>query len=175
LGSAADKRLFAVLRTLCDVVLVGAGTARVERYRPAAVPIAVVSRSLDLDPGSRLFDGSGARPILLTVEGADPGPLADVADVVVAGTERVEPALALAALGDRGLDRVLCEGGPSLFADLVAADAVDELCLTLAPVLTGGGPPRMAMGAVADQPRRLSLLHVLHEDGALFLRYGRGG
>ena len=164
LGGAADRRVFGLLRRLCDVVVVGAGTVRDEGYGPmvlsdadaawrsahgyAAQPVfALVSRSARLDPGSRIFTEAPVRPLVLT-SGTAPAEarraLAAVADVVVCGDETVEPGLLRHALAERGLDRVLCEGGPSLLGDLVAGDVVDELCLTIAPQLEGGTGPRIA-------------------------------
>lgn len=164
LGGAADRRVFGLLRRLCDVVVVGAGTVRDEGYGPmvlsdgdaawrsahgyAAQPVfALVSRSARLDPDSRIFSGAPVRPLVLT-SGAAPADrrraLEAVADVVECGADTVEPARLRTALADRGLDRVLCEGGPSLLGDLIAGDVVDELCLTLAPQLEGGTGPRIA-------------------------------
>jgi len=157
LGGPGDKLLFSVLRSLADVVLVGAGTARVERYGPPKIPmeaqeirrqrgqdalptIAVVTRSGALDWGSRLFAGGGPRPIVIAAEETRPEALAGaagVADVLTAGTGAVDLRAALKALGERGLNHVLCEGGPTLNTGLAAAQLVDELCLTLSPKLAG--------------------------------------
>jgi riboflavin biosynthesis pyrimidine reductase len=157
LGGAGDKLLFSVLRSLADVVLVGAGTARVERYGPPKIPleaqeirrgrgqaplptIAVVTQSGALDWGSRLFTGEGPRPIVIAGGSTRAEALADaaaVADVLTAGAGSVDLRAALKALGDRGLSHVLCEGGPTLNTGLAAAQLVDELCLTLSPKLAG--------------------------------------
>jgi riboflavin biosynthesis pyrimidine reductase len=174
LGGPADKELFHVLRSLADVVLVGAGTVRAERYGPAQVPIAVVSRSCGLDWGAPFFTEQKARPIVITVTGA-PDDLraraAEVADVVIAGDDDVDLARAVGALGDRGMRSVLCEGGPTLNTQLVAADLVDELCLTVSPHLVGGDGPRLLAGAgLADVPR-LNLRGACEADGFLFLRF----
>lgn len=194
LSSPADHRVFHLLRALSDVVLVGAGTARVEGYRdvrfdagqaelrrrlglPAAVPLAVVSGSAALRPDSGLFTRSAGPPIVLTTLAAPAANLAALAEtgaeVIVAGDQRVEPATALAQLAERGLYRVLCEGGPELFGDLIAADLVDELCLTLAPLLVAGPAGRIARTIAEPAPRGLSLASVLHDDGTLLLRYRR--
>jgi riboflavin-specific deaminase-like protein len=184
LGSPADRTVFGLLRRLADVVLVGAGTARAENYRGARrptrgrdtpPPIAVVTGSADLDPDSRLFHDTAVPPIVLTVDAAPPARrerLAAVgAEVVV--LDRLTPDLLLAELARRGLHRVLCEGGPQLFGDLVAADAVDELCLTVAPVLTGGPAGRIATGPADGHLRRMELVGALHDAGTLLLRYRR--
>jgi 5-amino-6-(5-phosphoribosylamino)uracil reductase len=95
------------------------------------------------------------------------------ADVVV--LDPLSPAALLDELGRRGLHRVLCEGGPRLFGDLVGADLVDELCLTVAPVLAAGAAGRIAVGPPGPPPRPLRLVGALEEDGALLLRYARTG
>ena len=95
------------------------------------------------------------------------------ADVVV--LDPLSPAAVVGELGRRGLHRVLCEGGPRLFGDLVAADLVDELCLTVAPVLAAGEAGRIAVGPPGSPPRSLRLVGALEEDGVLLLRYARSG
>lgn len=191
LTSEADQVVFGLLRELADVVMVGAGTVRAERYGPVVIdeagrqrrsargqepvpPVAVVTRSLELDLTSRLFNESDVRPLVLTVEHADADArraVEAVADVVVAGETVVEPARALEALAARGVRVVTCEGGPSLITMLLGADMLDELCLTVTP-LVGGDPLRL----VADQPRlpltRFDLAHaVAGGRDELYLRY----
>ena len=179
LSSKADRHLFLTLRTYCDVVLVGASTIRVEGYGPArgdnAPPIAVVSRSLELDPTTRFFTEAVARPLVLTTEDSDPErlkALRDVADVIQAGRLGVDMARALDELAARGLTKVLTEGGPALLAELVSADRLDELCLTAAPLLTLGHSKRITDGPPLDDLVRLDVMHVLMDDeGSLFFRY----
>jgi riboflavin biosynthesis pyrimidine reductase len=192
LSGAADKEVFGVLRGLADAVVVGAGTARTEGYRalraraasaslresqgqrPAPV-LVLVSGRLDLDPASELFHGGGERTVVVTRAATDPGRrarLGEVADVVVAGDDRVDIGAALDLLGERGLLRLLCEGGPHLLAHVTAAGRLDELCLTLSPRLVGGEGPRVLAGPAVDAP--LALAHVLEQDGALLTRYVRG-
>jgi riboflavin biosynthesis pyrimidine reductase len=164
LGGPADKRVFDTLRALADVVLVGAGTARAEGYgaltvnpehrarrRALGLPedpaMALVSGRLDLDPASALFAEAPRRPLVFTTSEAPADArarLAEVADVIEAGTGHVDPALVVRELHARGLAQILCEGGPSFFGDLIAAGLVDELCLTISPVLEGGHGPRIA-------------------------------
>jgi riboflavin-specific deaminase-like protein len=184
LGSLADRRVFLLLRRLADVVLVGAGTVRSEDYRGARrptrgrdtpPPIAVVTGSALLDPASRLFRDTRVPPIILTLASAPPERrerLAAAGGDVVA-LDRLTPDRVLAELARRGLHRVLCEGGPTLFGELVAADAVDELCLTVAPLLVGGTTGRIAVGPESGHPRPLELADALHESGVLLLRYRR--
>jgi riboflavin biosynthesis pyrimidine reductase len=193
LSSPGDRRLFWVLRGLADVILVGAGTARAEGYRatraaksweplglragrPAAPPIAVVSRSLDLDPAAPFITDAppDARTIVITCAAAPASrraALSSAADVIVAGERLVDLAAAGAALADRGLGRVLCEGGPHLLGQLAAAGLLDELCLTIAPVLAGPGTPGIVSGAPFPAAQRLRLAGLLEEDGTLFCRY----
>jgi riboflavin biosynthesis pyrimidine reductase len=191
LSSEGDRQLFAILRSLADVILAGAGTVRAEKYRavrPGEVraalregraptpPIAVVTRAMDLDLSSPLFTAAAAhaRTILITVESAPAGrrsAAARVADVIVAGTDRVDLKIAVAALAERGHQRILAEGGPHLLGQLAAAGLVDELCLTISPVLAAGDTGRIVAGGTADAPAPLHLAHILEDNGYLLCRY----
>ncbi|MFJ9778485.1 pyrimidine reductase family protein [Amycolatopsis sp. NPDC101161] len=190
LSHAADRKVFLLGRDLADVILVGAGTARAEDYRGVVAgpkrldrrrrlgfdtvpPIAVVTRTADLDPASRLFTETVVPPIVVTTETAETGPLEEAgAEILRAGDTEVDVRRALDLLAARGLRRVACEGGPRLFAQLVEADLVDQLCLTVAPLLVAGPASRIAAGPVAV-PRRLALASILVEDGFTLLRYRR--
>jgi riboflavin biosynthesis pyrimidine reductase len=168
LNTGADRDVFGLLRALSDVILVGAGTARIEGYRrvtvrppwlehragrPAHPTVAVVSRSGDIPPQlSQARDNSG-EVLLVTCERAGNeavdrarGTLGE-ANVIVEGEASVDLASALDALATRGLRRILCEGGPHLMRDLTASGRLDELCLTLAPTLVAGDHPRITAGA----------------------------
>jgi riboflavin-specific deaminase-like protein len=189
LSSPTDKQIFTLLRALADVVLVGAGTVRAEGYgpgrirteyaalrarhgQPPEVPIAIVSISLDLDLRSALF--REARPLVITCAAADSTRrtvVAADADLIVAGEQNVDLTAALSVLGERGLRRVLCEGGPRLLGDLLHSRQLDELCLTVAPVVVGGDAPRIAISHDARTPMALRTL--LEESGTLFARYVR--
>jgi riboflavin biosynthesis pyrimidine reductase len=174
LGGSADRRVFAALRSLADVVLVAAGTVRAERYGPAAVPIAVVSGSLQLDWESPFFSAADRRPLVVThrrAPAAEAVRASKVADVVVAGESRVDLLLALELLGERGFRHVLAEGGPSLNGALAGAGVLDELCLTVAPVLVSGDAKRIVAGPRLGPPAQLALRSACEEDGYLFLRY----
>jgi riboflavin biosynthesis pyrimidine reductase len=195
LSGPADRRVFATLRGLADVVLVGAGTVRAERYGPArpkpervavrraagqlpAPPIAVVTATLDLDLGTPLFTEATVRPLVLTtqrVPAAARAAAGEVADVLVCGDTAVDLHAALDALAGRGLRWVLCEGGPDLLAQLAATERLDELDLTVAPRLTGGDAGRIVAGPGLDPPVDMCLASVLEEDGFLFLRCLRRG
>src|SRR5947209_4094818 len=176
LGSLADKRVFAVLRSVADVVLVAAGTVRAEHYGPSTVPIAVVTRTAQLDWQSPFFTEAKARPIVLTVEDAPAENLAharEVADVVIAGTGGVDFRRALDELATRGARHVLAEGGPTLNGQLALAGVLDELCLTLSPKLAAGDAKRILAGPALPAPTELALKSVCEDDGYLFLRYRR--
>lgn len=193
LSGPADKELFHTLRAVADVILVGAGTVRAERYGPPRTSeadqrrrvdlgqqpfprIAVVSGTLDLDPEATLFRDSPTRPLIFTTEHADAGRrlrLEAVADVVPAGSVHVEPDQALDHLAHGSTGVVICEGGPTLNGALFSADVVDEVCFSLAPLLTSGDAARMAHGLPIDPPRQLQLARVIADDGFLFLRYLR--
>ncbi|MFC8923391.1 dihydrofolate reductase family protein [Cellulosimicrobium sp. NPDC057127] len=190
INDAADGRVFRVLRALADVVLVGAGTARAEGYTPldrprglehlhgAPLELAVVTRSGRVP---ERLSGTDRPPFVLTGSdgaararaGVPPERVLEVGS----GTD-LDLAAGLRALSDRGLTRVLAEGGPTLLAQLLAADLVDELCVTTTPRVVGPGPGRIVAGAPAPGagrarvalPRHARLAHLLHapqdEDGS---------
>jgi 5-amino-6-(5-phosphoribosylamino)uracil reductase len=191
LGGPADKALFGVMRSLADVVLVASGTMRDEQYGPAVLPtsvqddrrrrgqtpvprIAVVSRTCRFDVGTPFFTAATERPIVFTVSSA-PEPnreqVAQVADVIVAGDDDVDLKSAVAELGRLGATHVLAEGGPTLNGQLARADLLDELCVTLAPLLASGDAKRILAGSTLDSLEPLALRSICEEDGYLFLRY----
>lgn len=185
LGGEADHRAFKVLRSLADIVIVGAGTARAENYRPiepdsvhaelregrpAAPTLALVSRNLDI-PASLIT------PDLIVVT-AESSPakararLAETAQVLVAGRDGVDWTAVLDVLARRNLRRVLCESGPSLHATLIGLDLVDEVCLTVSPHLIAGTAKRIATGG-DSVARPMQLGHAIEDDGALLTRWVR--
>ncbi|WP_405641279.1 pyrimidine reductase family protein [Streptomyces uncialis] len=196
ISSAADMRVFGTLRGLADVVVVGAETVRQEGYRPArareafaarraadgqapAPAIAVVSAGLDLDFSSPLFTEPLVPTLLVTGAGAPADRVAAAraagAEIVIAGDgAAVDPARAVRALAERGLRRLLTEGGPRLLGQFVAARVLDELCLTVSPMLTAGDAQRIAGGPALTVPERFALRSLLEEDGFLFARYHQG-
>ncbi|THA64906.1 pyrimidine reductase family protein [Streptomyces sp. A0958] len=191
----SDMRIFGTLRGLADVVIAGAETVRLEGYRPArareafaarraaagqgpAPAVAVVSGSLDLDFSLPLFVSPLVPTLVLTGAGAPPDRISAArkagADVVIAGEgSRVDPVRAVRELADRGLRRLLTEGGPRLLGQFVASGVLDELCLTVAPLLTAGDAQRIAGGPAVTVPKRFALASLLEEDGFLFSRYRR--
>ncbi|MGE2836141.1 pyrimidine reductase family protein [Mycobacterium sp. SMC-4] len=182
LSEPLDQALLRELRGFSDVVLVGAGTARAERYGPVRLrdttrrplpPIAVVSRSGAL-PES-LFADPGQRHILVTTEravaeqGLTPD---DRRDILVAGDDTVDVTVAVAEFRRRGLERILCEGGPTLLDAMAAADVIDELCVTLSPTMAG--VQDIGHGSEAlEHPRPMTLQHVLSHADYLYLKYTR--
>jgi riboflavin biosynthesis pyrimidine reductase len=192
LGDANDRLAMQVLRTLADVVLVGAGTVRVEGYGGLRVDetdaawrrslglasqprVAVVSSHLALDPGLPFFTRAVERPIVVTHDAAPADrrrALAEVADVLVCGDTVVDVRAMVDSLAEAGLPQVLCEGGPHLFGSLIEADRVDELCLSLSPVLVAGAAGRIARGA-PEVERRMRLVHAIPAGDLLLLRYAR--
>ncbi len=139
----------------------------------------MVSARLDLDPASSLISSAPphARTIVITTAESPPdlrAGLARHADVIVAGEKTVDLKAAVSALADRGHQRLLAEGGPHLFGQLVAADLVDELCLTISPLLAGPASGRIVAGSLApDDPLPLALAHIIEDDGFLMCRYKR--
>ena len=190
LGGPADRAVFSALRAVADVILVGAGTVRQERYRPPAVEartagrrrargqaerprLAVVTASGNLDPSLPLFDDPGPGPLVLTtIGGAERcAALGDRGATVVAlGSDIVDLTRAMTWLHGAGTRVVLSEGGPSLNGHLVAADLIDEWRLTLSPLLVAGHSPRAASGPPAASPARFALDRVLVGEDLLFLR-----
>lgn len=168
INTGADRDVFALLRALADVILVGAGTARTEGYRratvrapwlelrdarPAHPTMAIVSRSGDIPPRLSQARPDSGEVLLITCRraGAETIELARATlgeeQVIVEGEENVDLVAGLDALALRGLRRVLCEGGPHLMRDLTASGRLDELCLTLAPTLVAGDRTRITAGA----------------------------
>ena len=170
INNAADNRVFHLLRELADVVVVGAGTVRAEGYRPNVKPLIVVTRSAQLPP--TLLEGDTGRLYLATGSRA-PGlqwarsVLGD--RVLVLGEDGPDPVALRAALEELGFGSLLCEGGPHLAADLLAAGLVDELCSTVVPMLVGGSHVRIAEGVPVDVS--LELHSLLEADGTLLARW----
>jgi riboflavin biosynthesis pyrimidine reductase len=191
LSGDADRAIFRVLRSQADVVVAGSGTVKDEHYRPAqksamvpelragrtaTPPIAVITGTLNLDLSTSLFTDAppDARTIVITTEKASADrrkAAAELADVIVAGTDQVDLGDALDELADRGLRRVLCEGGPHLLAQFAAAGRLDELCVTVSPVLGAGDAGRILTGPALPGGLALSLGHVLEDQGFLLCRY----
>ncbi|MGY1750855.1 dihydrofolate reductase family protein [Modestobacter sp. SYSU DS0511] len=190
LGSDGDRRVFRTLRALSDAVLVGAGTAAAEGYRPvlpdstvgrlrtslgreAVMPVVVVSRRASLRPDDQLVTDAVVPTVLITCAAADRGRREALSaagvEVLVCGDDDVDLPAALDALAARGLEQLVCEGGPALVQAALTADVVDELNLSISPLLVGGGPGLVPAGLAT--PLRAELLQALTEEGVLFTRY----
>jgi riboflavin biosynthesis pyrimidine reductase len=200
LSSAADKAVFSYLRSLADIVLVGASTAREEGYNPPKLPphriaeriargqqplpqIALISASMKMDWSANLFsvdparDPQPPRPIVICPEDTDPAllePAYAAADIITAGQGRVDCSLALTKLHAAGARLVLCEGGPGINGQLLEAGLVDELCLTLSPALVGGLGRRISGSDEPHEAISLELLTAAEAGGMLLLRYRIG-
>ena len=184
LSCPTDQQLLKILRGFADVILVGAGTARAENYGPVRLTdpgrtpprVAVISRSGALP--SRLFSDPEQPPIVVTcaqaaAAGDDPGG-GGHRQVLVAGEESVDVACAVALLRARGMHHILCEGGPTLLDELVEADAVDEICVTLAPKLAAGQPVgHRPTPSPLSAPVTMRLEHALVCDDYLYVKYRR--
>ncbi len=192
INTGADREVFVLLKALADVVLIGAGTARAEGYRratvrapwlslrqdrPAHPTIAVVSRSGKVPPRLAEIREDSGEVFLITCERAGAAAI-DLArstlgegNVIVQGDVGVDLSAALDVLATRGLQRILCEGGPHLMRDLTASGRLDELCLTIAPTLVAGEHPRITSGepATANLTPRL----LIESEGTLMGRWTR--
>lgn len=196
LAGPGDRAVFNLMRQAADVILMGAATVRIENYsgaqlsvaqrqarqrrgQPEVPPIAVITATADLDYGAKFFTRTEARPLILTCTNtvADAarrlGSVAEVIDASGPDPGRVDPAVALRILAERKLLRVLTEGGPQILDLLMEHDLLDELCLTVAPILVGGMARRIATGA-GQVHTRLRPSHLLTDDeGYLYTRYVR--
>jgi riboflavin biosynthesis pyrimidine reductase len=189
LHGPGDKEIFDTLRLVCDALIVGAGTVRAENYDAlrltgparawrrahglAEFPLMViVSRSLDLDLDQLVFSDAPIPPIVVTSKSAPAGGLTGHAEVLAVGDDEIDLAAMVAALHRRGARQLLSEGGPRLLNAMIAADLVTELCLTVSPLLVGGGPGRITAGPPGPS-REMSLRHALLREDMLFLRYAR--
>ena len=188
LGGPADLEMLLELRVIADAVMVGSGTLRAEGYgrlmrRPerraartaaglaADPPAVLISRELDLPWDAALFDAA-EQPVLIYTRAGRPRLPRTSADVEVVVLDALEPRAVLADLRRRGVAVLLCEGGPTLNAWLLAAGAVDELFLTLTPVLSGDPrEPTILGGPALDPPAGAQLEWVLRHRSDLFLRY----
>jgi riboflavin biosynthesis pyrimidine reductase len=187
LHGPGDKEIFDTLRMLCDALIVGSGTVMAENYdalrltEPArawrighGLPefplMVIVSRSLDLDLDQLVFTDAPIPPIVVTTRSAPVAKLEGRAEALRVGEDEIDLAAMVKTLNARGATQLLCEGGPRLFSSMIAADLITELCLTVSPLLVGGGPGRIAAGP-PGLPRPMSLRHALSLQDMLFLRY----
>lgn len=194
LGGPADKAVFRAIRASCDWVLVASATAIAERYRmpltsdeletaraghgrAPAPQLAIVTASGRIDPTLPAFTERAdeqCRPLVITGQRADEEHLALLdADVVRLATENPEPHGILQELLQRGAGVVLAEGGPRFNGRLHAAGVIDELCLSLSPVIVGGNSTRIVRDGPDGAVAGMRLERLLEQDNLLFARYVR--
>jgi riboflavin biosynthesis pyrimidine reductase len=191
LGNAGDRVAFHLLRTQVDAVLAGTGTLRVERYgalvrQPqlaeirlaegrAAQPLAViVSRSGRVPFEIPLFSDGGSRVALYApAEAVVPTCAAEVTVHELTAERGVMAGVLRSLRDEHDVRSLLCEGGPSLFNAMLAEGLIDELFLTLASTLVGGGELGITAGAALPAPLPMRLVSAFEHGGDLFLRYRR--
>jgi riboflavin biosynthesis pyrimidine reductase len=189
ISSAADKVIFNETRRLADAVLVGANTMRIERYRPmvakpefqdersaaglrSAPVVVLVSASLNLPWEEDIFSKSTFTPIVVTGSAPDPARLSaagDHCEVVQLPGHQVNPQAIIDLLVERGLRRIVCEGGPNLLRDIASAGLLDEADISIAPLIAGGG--QILTGTAFADAQRYRLEHIIEDEGFLFNRY----
>ncbi|GAW48489.1 MULTISPECIES: dihydrofolate reductase family protein [unclassified Nocardioides] len=171
INNAADKRVFDQLRESADAIVVGAGTARTEGYRPTSTPTVVVSRQAAVPETLR---GAPTGSVLMATCGSaehlgEARKLLGDHQVLVLGSHRVDLPLLKQVLADRGWTEVLSEGGPHLLRDLLASGAADEVCATVVPRMLAGEHPRITQGPPVDVP--LDLHTLIESEGTLLGRW----
>ena len=193
ISGPADKRVFMEARRLADVVLVGAGTIRAERYKPMlakpewqearaswglapAPQIVVVSGRLDLPWDEPMFSDSALPVLVATTTSAEDDRLAQArrhSEVVQVGDESVDLRALVRLLHERGQQRIDCEGGEALLDALVREDLVDEMDLAISPVFAGSGYLRDPQREITSPYARFSLAHQFEDEGFVFCRFVR--
>lgn len=190
LSCPADQYVFGQVRRLAHAVLVGAGTLRAERYEPLtegdaahervsrgltpAPVLVVVTASLDLPWEDRVFRESTMPPLVVTTESAPSEGLERArkhCEVIALPGDRLDPYQLVSAIAYRGLTHTVCEGGPTLLAQLTRAGLVDEADITIAPMQAAGG--QLVTGDAMSGAAHLSLEAVIEQDSWLFTRYVR--
>lgn len=189
LSSDIDRVVFHSLRSFTDLVLVGAGTMRIEEYKPVSLtieeqskriernqkaipPIAVVTRSGEFNFTTDFFSKAVTKPIIITTEiGARVAQNNGLADIIICGKSQVDLNFAIKELNLLGYKNILCEGGPSLNADLLKENLVDELCLTINPILVQGDGKRIFDGPIIDTPKSFKISNIFTQNDQLFFRY----
>lgn len=187
LGFHTDARVVMRLRTFADAIVIGAGTMRVERYDRMLPPArlrdyrkqiglpedpltVIVTNSMDLPWDAGLFTEGGGEVVLVTTSASQP-PQTETAVEVVRHSSSVDFAALLAHLHrERGVNTALCEGGPTVLNELVGANLVDDLFLTINPLLVGD-PERALMAGTLDAPVNAELSWALEAEGELFTRW----
>lgn len=194
ISGPADKRVFMETRRLSDAVLVGAGTIRSERYKPMiarpewqearealglapAPQIVVVSGRLDLPWDEPMFSQSALPVVVATTVDALPSAVSQArehAEVIQVGEGSVDLGALIRLINDRGLTRINCEGGEALLDALVREELVDEMDLTISPILAGAGYLREPARGISPPYPRFTLAHQFVDEGFVFCRFLRG-
>lgn len=190
LSNETDKKIYRAMRNLADVILVGARTMRIEKYKPAAIdeknqalrilrgqmsipPVALVSMSGLFDWDLPFFKDAKVKPFIFTSdEGfnvASEGK--DLAEIIKCGKDKVDLHKVIEELSSRGLNKILCEGGPTLNAHLLSAGLIDELCLTISPMIVQGNEARIFDGPKFDTPVGFIPGNIFVEENNIFTRY----
>jgi len=173
--AGADRVVLGAIRSVSDTVLIGAATLRAE---PGLVPkrthLTVLTTTGDFTGAVVRDDIEPGRILVVGPSGAEERARATFAApfeyFAVDGDRAVPLARMLAALRDRGLAKVVCEGGPRLVGQLLAANLVDEICLTTVPRIVG--KPQVLFGGASPGPHDLELIQLLaDETGALYARW----
>lgn len=182
LSDDGDRALFHALRERVDAVMVGTGTLRTERYgaliRDEEACRRRIERGLEPQPLACLVTRSGALPLDIPlfaqprVLAFAPEPVDSLETVTLDATELTLTAVMRRLSADYGVRSLLCEGGPTLFGSLIHEGLVDELFLTVAPKLAGGGTePTISSGAELAEPAALRIRSILERSGSLFFRF----
>ncbi len=190
LGDDGDHAIFHGLREQVDAVLVGTGTLRAERYgrlvgkperrqrridrgQSAEPLLATMSRSGDIPIDIPLFAEPEARVVIFSADPLDVSGCAAEVEAVSLDPAELTFTTVMRYLRDlHAVRTVLCEGGPTVFGALLQEDLVDDLFLTIAPKLTGGGRgPTISSGPQLADPAQGRIAWMLERGGSLYLRY----
>jgi riboflavin biosynthesis pyrimidine reductase len=169
LSGDADRSILVGLRSLADVIVVGSSTVRIDDYGPPSrkdLRVGVVSRTGNIDLTTPLFT-SGAGFLIIPEDA--PEPSNPSVTCIRAGHGSVDFAAAMCHLDGTFIQ---LEGGPGLNASMAQADLIDEINLTISPNVAANNEPRL-LSEASPILKRFTLLHILEEDGFLFLRYAR--
>ncbi len=170
LSNPTDRDVIIALRAAADTIVVGAGTIREQMYNPPGKPglrVGVVTRTANLNFDSPLFRG-GSGFLIMPQDAKQPECDFEI-EIIRAGQGDVDLHKAMSQLPGNFIQ---LEGGPMLNASMFDANLVDEINLTISPMVTGADSPRLSNGAPALH-RDYEVAHILEDDGFLFIRYVR--
>jgi riboflavin biosynthesis pyrimidine reductase len=193
ISSDEDRELFHSLRSQVDAVMVGTGTIAIERYGPLArrpevrqrraalglaetPPCVTASRSMELPVDAPLFEDPESHVIVLTNSDREPPPCRCRLTVERLPGEDLDLVAGAALVRERhGIRAMLLEGGPTLLASMLNVGLVDDLFLSVSPLVAGGDEPSLLEGSALDRPLKLALVSVLEGESFLYLRYHLAG